>query len=450
MFRGLAVNIKIKGREAGSGCIYQPSASEHTYVITAKHCLIGKEKIEPSIEDILIQRDADIGMSHYLKVISFHLYPNDDHDFAIVIVEKISEVQSIMIAGPKRGNNVVFYGYPHIYRDDQEKGTALNATINLVHNSTKFEIQTNPSLFTFTNEAIDNVAGFSGSGIYYEFEKHIVLTGIIVRLRDTGGSFNLIIAENMETISKFVETILSCELVPYLLSSFDLYVKSTFEKYGAAALTFFNSFYKNGIKELTPFFILQSLKGKLFIPPLMEDLTAVNLQERDLWMGWSKILTFMHISAQEIINLETSVKYLYLGQEAASSQEQVEDTSMIRMLYTFQFRTISDCIKHIFLNEEMYRTIKMNDNVVINSSDSFTTKIVSKDLMKRILSNIDQVELYERRININDPNIYKNINVFHLEAFDNKFGVEGIEFCHIHELEQIIQSSINEVLKHDY
>lgn len=449
MFQKLSVNIKIRGRGAGSGCLFQSSESHYTFVITAKHCILGNEKIQPSVQDIIIQRDIDLGTENFLIVDSYYIYPNDDHDFAIILVQRITDVPSITIGTPKRNSEVVFYGYPNIFAEDEYMGSPQNAKITMLHNKNKFDMRTETSLYTFTSEAIDNSIGFSGSGVYYEFENHIVLTGIVTKLRNTDGVFNLVTAESAVTISNYIESILSCKLVPYLLSSFDFYVKSTFEKYGASADVIFNQFYSTGIQELTPFLIFENLKGNLFIPPLTGELHNINLQENVLWSGWSKILTFMHISTQEIINLENSIKYLYLGQEiAVAKEETLSNTPLIRLLYSFQLKTISDCIKHIFLNEDTYKTINLNDNVVINSPESFTTKVVTKEQIKGILANIDDAQLLKRRININDPNIYKNINVFHIEAFDSK--LEGIEFCPVADLEKKIQSSINEVLRNDY
>lgn len=89
----MAVRIQVGGTKPslGSGCLFQPHSDEYSYVLTAKHCLIGKDFDNPNVlelSDISIFRDSDFG-GEKLNVISYKIHEDDSYDIACIIVKKL-------------------------------------------------------------------------------------------------------------------------------------------------------------------------------------------------------------------------------------------------------------------------------------------------------------------------------------------------------------------------
>ena len=75
--------VKVEG---GSGCIYQPINDEYSYVLTAKHVILGKT--EPSIIRQTIDENGTL-VNQTLEIIGNpFLHSDENKDAAIIKVKK--------------------------------------------------------------------------------------------------------------------------------------------------------------------------------------------------------------------------------------------------------------------------------------------------------------------------------------------------------------------------
>ena len=95
----------------GSGCIFQPSAGDYTYIFTVKHNLIiDKEINDYKKEDIKVSRNYEAYTKNiFLPVTNVFIHP--DKDCAIVQVAKVTneEESKLKIGKLKRGSEACMH-----------------------------------------------------------------------------------------------------------------------------------------------------------------------------------------------------------------------------------------------------------------------------------------------------------------------------------------------------
>ncbi|MDA1987129.1 trypsin-like serine protease [Bacillus cereus group sp. BcHK104] len=194
----------------GSGCLYKSQNSNYTYAITAKHCLVGKKgqyKAKLKKENIRIELKSDVGLQKFIPVIDYHVYPDDEHDIAFIIVEDIYSIPCRYIKEASNVQKGYFFGFPS---PRPQIGAKMDYTITDVKLSpqikNRFEIRVEENLETFMASGPENCQGFSGSGVYYEESEELFLIGIIIELGDPKGTFNRLHCESIEKINEFIKS----------------------------------------------------------------------------------------------------------------------------------------------------------------------------------------------------------------------------------------------------
>jgi len=213
MQKKLAVKITITNNDAsifstGSGCLYNPELKDYMYVLTAEHCLVGKNgELRDSLtkENIKIQRQEHTTQENYLEVIDYYCYPNGEHDLAIVVVKVVEGVERVKVGMVEEDSKGKFYGFPspmpngvlleYKVMEKEESGTTEN-----------FQIRTEDSLDTYLKGAAENCQGFSGSGIYSERNGEKILIGIVTELASPEAAFSRLIGESILKFNYILES----------------------------------------------------------------------------------------------------------------------------------------------------------------------------------------------------------------------------------------------------
>jgi len=211
LYKQLSVKITIDINDAilstGSGCLFNPVGKEYMYVLTAKHCIIGKNgefRDTISKENIKIQRQEHVNQKQYLEVYNYFLYPNDDHDLAVILIKTIDGVPVIDAGIVEENLTGKFYGFP----SPMPNGVGLDFKITdkLLNKETeKFQIKTDDNLDTYLNAASINCQGFSGSGIYIIIDGKVTLVGIITELASKEAAFSRLNAESIKKFNTILE-----------------------------------------------------------------------------------------------------------------------------------------------------------------------------------------------------------------------------------------------------
>lgn len=217
MYKKLAVKITISNRKqeilsTGSGCLYNPESRNYMYVLTAKHCLIGKKgewRKSLSKDFIKIEKQEYIDQGKHLYVTDYILHPDEKHDLAIIIVKPQENVPTIKVGAVEKSMIGKFYGFP----SPMPRGVGLEYKVTdemLDKETEKFEIKTDDSLDTYLEGAASNCQGFSGSGIYSTQNEDLVLIGIITELASKQAAFSRL---NGESILKFNDILRDKQLI---------------------------------------------------------------------------------------------------------------------------------------------------------------------------------------------------------------------------------------------
>ncbi|GBG56582.1 hypothetical protein SPFL3102_00394 [Sporomusaceae bacterium FL31] len=391
-YQRLAVKITCFSEE-GSGCLFQPATTDFTYVLTAKHCLIGKNNeyaSELTPESIVITNDYYTQGT--IPVIRFILHPV--LDIAIVLVHFIGDLPYIYCSTPKENHKLNCFGYPVCLRSEGRQEQKIPG--NLLFDSNKeFEFTSDVNLATSFKTELDNVVGLSGAGIFIEEAEELVLIGTLSRLKGEDGVYGSLIGIKAHSYNEILVDENLPLLIPRCLCSFDDYITSAFEHHDLHIGSVLSSA-ASGVNDITPSKIYEELREKVFLPydhraPL----------EPELWMGWITLLTYLHIHQGNTEDINHSRLHLY---------------------YSKKIKHLEEVVRHIFLrlpNED----IQENDCVILKHQGSpGQTLYLDRNKVRGVLKTIDNNSLYSKGIYIDQPNCSKDITILNLEYFTRKFG----------------------------
>lgn len=400
-FEQLAVKIRCKSNE-GSGCLFQPNSDEFTYVLTAKHCLEGKEGniVSFSKQDIIIKRFEAKSEDTFLNVINYYLHPQ--LDLAVIIVDYIKDIPNVDIGIPYRNYEITMYGYPRHLKDSMtiEIRQNIESKISWLHHDF-FEMTANDALMTFYNSASELIEGFSGCGVYYENENELTLIGIFKGLKSPTGAYQGLCATDVNEVNKILNQNKLPDMLPCCLLSFDSYLENAFNCHDKPIATVLTEKAKE-IKKLNPKNIANLLKEKLFLPYGKKSL--VNSR---FWNGWILLLTYIYIDKGELLTENNFLSRIKDG-----------EIQNIKFFYSDSLVTLDDIVRYLIT--ELYDDLKHKDYIVINSISTPGTLYLNENRIQKIVKQIDNTVLFKNKIMIDDPHCAKDISCIHI----HKFAVE--------------------------
>lgn len=194
-----AVKISSNGI-SGSGSIYQPSNPEYSYILTAKHCITEDGNFE--IDKIQINRFLDDKSEEQLTI--KNVYIHDEHDIAVLVVEKIKDVTTTSICRPSKDESVSIYGYPNFLNKKPETRQIIKCKISFARDL-YYEITSEATLFTFEKSIPQTIIGLSGSGVYFEREGILSISGIFTKLKASDGAYNSFCMFSLDLFEKFIQ-----------------------------------------------------------------------------------------------------------------------------------------------------------------------------------------------------------------------------------------------------
>lgn len=415
--------VKVKCTTEGSGCIVQPDTEEFTYVFTAKHCLLATDKTKADInkEDIIIKRFNATDSDMPLKVIDY--WPHEVLDLAIILVEHIEDLPNINVSSPVRHRNATVFGYPYHLKNEREKTQELPCKISIIHHDS-FEMISDIPLITYDANTSQLVEGFSGSGVFYERENNLTLTGIFMELKSTSGGYQTLFAIDIIEISKMLESLNLPDLTPSCLLSFTPYLEA-FDCFDVHIKMVLDDTAKQ-IIGINPKIIVSMLGEQLFLPYDRDK----NIINKEMWNGWIKLLTYISIDKEEKLD---SYNFHLRNKDGENLR--------IKFYYSDTLPNLEAIIRHIFT--EIYDNLKHNDIVVVNGPNHPATHSISNAKLQNIVKQIDSIKL--KKFSIDEPQYIKNISCMHLQKFAYELG--NIEVSEdFHSLYANIKESIKGVL----
>lgn len=220
----IVCKIKIEDKEGryehGSGVILQMDVEDYVYILTAKHCILGK-KLNYKREDINITVYVKLDDTHKEIKISEQeliIYDNNPlNDRAIIILKKekdkvLKNIKSIEFFDlDSIPIECCFRGYPAPYNLGEENVGITVGMCQFVENNvlgTKTKLET-----IVYDEVLYNISGYSGGGVFVNYKNRLYLVSIVyefdelfqrVKVNNISG-YNELLNEHKFTLIKFNE-----------------------------------------------------------------------------------------------------------------------------------------------------------------------------------------------------------------------------------------------------
>ncbi|QWG36727.1 ABC-three component system protein [Bacillus mycoides] len=414
VFRQLAVRIDGLGQAKGSGCIYElgNAKKDIKYVLTAQHCLTNdlnkRNFIKEEFKDIKIS-DCDDSELH---IVSINIPQDCNLDFAVIEVQTSKKYKNITILNPKSNMTCTYFGFPKYLQNDQDPGEPMKVDVLEVLHSGYMTIQNvHGHLDDGESDAKDNTVGFSGSGIYFSDETNFYLIGLLVRLRGTKGTHGKLQGIKIDVVNNFLKEQQLCELIPYELSQFDMYLNEILAEQDKKVKSIIRTSFRDKIINIDPLFIWGKLQEKLFIPYNPNG----NLLNVKLWEGWLRFIIYICLYRDVRLEEGNINQHIFLEENSGSNKR----------LYYSEAKRMATFVSDLYT--EAYNDIKDNDIVFVNSENIKGPKAPNQDVVHSIVLQIDDV-MFEYGIDISTDNEYKKINVIHIDYILEELETELIQF----------------------
>jgi archaellum biogenesis ATPase FlaH len=175
--------------EKGTGVLFLPEDSEFVYLITAKHCLLGKDFSKcPDKKNtkIFIPVPLDKQFEIFcLEKADNILFPEEPGiDCAVIVFRKVllpdscRDIPRINFLELRyTSGKCIFRGYPQSY------GSIVGVNIHVNYSDNDL-VTTNIPLSTHDSDPLYNCNGFSGSGLFCQLNKKLYLIGLISELQE--------------------------------------------------------------------------------------------------------------------------------------------------------------------------------------------------------------------------------------------------------------------------
>lgn len=173
----------------GTGVLIKPTSDSLVYLITAKHCLLGKQfDQEVDTANVKISVPLEIGNESRLLNLTMTdtILPDPQNDIAVIVLrQRDLDVPRINLASTRYTQKTCFFrGYPQAYNTLQ----GVTISVNYVENDV---ISTLIPLATEHHGPLANCEGFSGSGVFCESNGQLFLTGLVYKLGEAFQQFKV-------------------------------------------------------------------------------------------------------------------------------------------------------------------------------------------------------------------------------------------------------------------
>lgn len=203
--------------EEGSGCLFQPVNDKYSYVLTAKHVILGKDA--PSVIRQNINEKGTL-INEVLEIIGIpFLHADENKDAAIIKVKKIQGIDSLLRdeLSSEKMENYHLCGHPDARRDDNYSFRTNKLTIKNVKQYNYREAE----LEKIANK--EEIIGQSGGGIIKFEESCFLLAGIQKKMsvpasKESLGNIDFMPLSFFDEIIEQNQVDLSALFPPYFVS----------------------------------------------------------------------------------------------------------------------------------------------------------------------------------------------------------------------------------------
>lgn len=397
IFDKIAVQLEYNG-EMGSGVLLRIGTEDYSYLMSAGHCIF-HDSIESNIEyqKVTIFRQINGNIQDYSINLISHIYCKES-DLIVFKTEYIRDIPICMIANIERNDHIHIVGFPNALKGSQNKFKRydLMGNLNMSPNDYHMQIDCNRSLSTLENTPYDNIAGYSGSGIYSIEHEELFLCGIVIELGNSSGVFDYVVGSKFCEVQANLQEKGWCLLNSLETCSFDAYRNKIGEYVDNALFAVCTSQMSEIRDNVTPKMIIEHC-GKKLIWPYSER----QLGRERIWESWLLYLMFRCIENKE--NLKED-NYYWICREYNSRKVKLIYSSKDNKLPEF----LMDYCQNSFLD------INENDFIIITTDKIPTQKYLNTEKITKIVTNVSSAICTNNEILIDVVEQIKNISIIHI------------------------------------
>lgn len=210
--------------EIGSGVIFPLPECDYDYLITALHCIKGRD-FNSERENLEIEIKDEEGNVCYKSIVDklenilFKESADErTEDFAIIKTDKVKGLDPIFITKPKPNKEILISSYPSTkYKNGTRDILSKEEGIikNRIEAGKLFYLKMNNGVMNFTKKANSKMGGASGAGIFQKEEGRNVLAGILTEVGSIENEHNELLGLNIEGVNEFLKEKQEKELEVY-------------------------------------------------------------------------------------------------------------------------------------------------------------------------------------------------------------------------------------------
>ena len=312
----------------GSGCLFQSSDQDYTYLLTATHNITGYVPSPPRVTRFVKEGEsfAPLDIDLGTLIIGENYFPHPGLlDISIVKLPRIEDLEYISRVDNLDENSQGYYllGYPQARRgqDDRSKWFRPDDAVSILH-----------TVVAHVREArvpdtpgYDEIDGQSGGCFIKMDGKHLVLAGIQNKIPDAEGEqMGRVEFTTMSGFDQIVRTYPGqlAPILPGYLQDFSFFKDEAFplevDIFDEKNIVFMRSCLRDKTQEIidskaTPRTIGDFFKGRI----LVEGQGSTVLQGRNIWRIWLEFLTIINTlkpqswEASEIAQVFNSYRLLF-------------------------------------------------------------------------------------------------------------------------------------------
>jgi len=387
--------VKVEG---GSGCLFQPINDEYSYVLTAKHVILGINS--PSLTRQIIGENGVV-INEILEIIGEpFVHSNNNKDAAIIKVNKVIGIDSLLrddLLSEIR-NGYYLCGHPNSRRTQNNSFRLDEITILQKKENNYIEAKSvQPIVY-------DEVKGQSGGGILKAEETHFLISGIQSRMAAEDGKetlgrldfmplsfFDEIIEENENELSK---------LFPPYIGSFERLINDIFPLAGIQVAEQKKTLIQNELKTIAKSLCDDFSPQKLI--DIYEDSILISgtnkgvINHKELWISFLELLSINQLHNEQKITLDE-----------------------LKLIHKSKKLYFTDSKDWTFKLEDIYRSdlseIEKGGSVVVGST--IDTKPTTVEIDKGYIGDICTVPNKEMNISntVTDP--FNDLTIVHIFKF---------------------------------
>ena len=427
----VVVKIKYNGNE-GSGVLISDIEEKNSYLISAWHCFdkqmnIDYGKIETLRQEENILKNVDLSYNDKIVI--------EQSDIIIFELDYVKDVPQYQIINPELEEKVFFAGFPNGLSGEECMTSRYIARgeINEFPNDSIIQVNCDRGFETYSNDAINNISGYSGCGLFLEHNENMYLCGIITMLGSPDGLFSFVNGISISAIENALYQAKKIHLPDTKWCSFEKFSKATLKIFDEPLANICSVQIPEIVGNVTPKRILEHCGNKIVWP-----YSNASIHRNEVWEEWLLYLIIRCIENRD--NIKNEDFYLIKNEEK---------NRKVKVLYATNHTTLPEFLKDYLVNA--YQDIS-NGQVMIVKTDEIpaNTKISSKKI-DQIVSNIGYALSEENHVYIDEveSNI-RQMSIIHIrELIDEMTNfVEQEESGNLtmQELEKKLGGRIMEVL----